>query len=113
MTVNCDYASPDNQLTVNYHFDADSMTIYPVDHPSVVAFLANGGTIGPYTPPAPPLTNGQIDQATMNAALAASGSVFRGLALVVLDLANGVIPIKPATPYTQTQLANLIVAKMR
>jgi hypothetical protein len=53
------------------------------------------------------------DQATLNSMLAAPGSVVRGLALVVLDLANGKIPIGPATPYTPTQLLNLIQAKMR
>jgi hypothetical protein len=57
---------------------------------------------------------GAIDQSTLNAALASEGSVVRGLALVVLDIANGVIPIKTQAPlYTTTQLKNLIKNKMR
>jgi hypothetical protein len=58
MTVFCDYARPDNHDTVNYHFDADSMTVYPADHPDVVAFVAGGGTIAAYvTPPVPPVVD--------------------------------------------------------
>lgn len=54
MTISCDYASPDNHDTVNYHFDANSMTVYPVGYPAVVAFVAGGGTISAYiTPPTP------------------------------------------------------------
>lgn len=62
-------------------------------------------------------SNGQltaIDQAAVNALLMSPGSVVRGLGLVVLDIANGVIPIKTGAPlYTSTQLVNLIVQKMR
>lgn len=55
-----------------------------------------------------------VDQQALNDALAAEGSVVRGLALVVLDIANGVIPIKTGAPlYTTTQLKSLIKAKMR
>jgi hypothetical protein len=59
-------------------------------------------------------TPAQLDQDQLNSALAAEGSVVRGLALVVLDIANGVIPIKTGAPlYTTNQLKNLIKAKMR
>lgn len=62
-------------------------------------------------------SNGQltaIDQAAVNAILVSPGSVVRGLGLVVLDIANGVIPIKTGAPlYTTTQLVSLITSKMR
>lgn len=54
MTISCDYASPDNHDTVNYHFDANSMTVYPVGYPAVVAFVDGGGTIADYITPLPP-----------------------------------------------------------
>lgn len=52
-----------------------------------------------------------VDQATLNAALAAPGSVVRGLALVVLDIAKGVVPIN--ANYTQAQLLAAIQQRMR
>jgi hypothetical protein len=54
VAITCDYRYPDNQDVVNYHFDADSMTFYPADHPDVVAFVAGGGTIHAYITPATP-----------------------------------------------------------
>ena len=56
-------------------------------------------------------TNTEIDQANLNEALAAQGSVVRGLALVVLDIAKGVIPINPN--YTTAQLVAAIQQRMR
>lgn len=53
----------------------------------------------------------QVDQNVLNASLAAPGSVFRGLALVVLDLAKGVIPVDPN--YTTQQLIDAIQQRMR
>jgi hypothetical protein len=56
-----------------------------------------------------------IDQATLNAALAAEGSVVRALALVLLQEIN-TIRTKLPTPlpaYTQNQLVAALKAKMR
>lgn len=71
-----------------YYFDVNSMTVRKPDHPDVVAFLGAGGTIQPYQPPSPPLTSGEIDLNSLNDALAAPGSVFRGFVLVMLDEIN-------------------------
>lgn len=58
MAITCDYANPGDNSLVNYHFDADSMTVYPPDHPDVVAFVEGGGTIAAYiTPAAPPVVD--------------------------------------------------------
>lgn len=53
------------------------------------------------------------DQAELNSALAAEGSVFRALALLVLQEIN-VLRKKAALPeYTQSQLVTALKAKMR
>lgn len=54
MTISCDYASPDNHDNVNYHFDADSMTVVPATDTLVTAFVDGGGTIADYITPASP-----------------------------------------------------------
>lgn len=58
----CDYAAPDN-LTVNYHFDADSVTVRPIADDLISKFLATGGVIGPYVVPPPPDTSAQTRRA--------------------------------------------------
>lgn len=114
MAIFVEYANVADQSLVNYHVDASSMTVLPTTDQRIVDFVSGGGTIGAYiTPPSGP-TPPQIDQAQLNAILSSPGSVVRGLALIVLDIANGAIPIKTGAPlYTTTQLINLIVAKMR
>jgi hypothetical protein len=64
-----------------------------------------------YVPPDPAV----VDQGTLNAALSAEGSVFRALALVLLQEIN-TIRTKLPTPlptYTQAQLVAALKAKMR
>lgn len=54
-----------------------------------------------------------IDQATLNAALAAPGSVVRALALVVLQEINTLRTKAGLATYTQAQLVSALQAKMR
>lgn len=61
------------------------------------------------TLPTPP----QIDQAALNAELAADGSIVRGLALVMLDEINALRTQAGLAVRTQANLKNAIQAKMR
>ncbi len=61
-----------------------------------------------------PIDYAALDQSALNAILASPGSVVRGLALIMLDIANGKIPIKTQAPFYNTaQLIDLIKVKMR
>jgi hypothetical protein len=71
-------------------------------------------TIPPYVAPTPRPV-GEIDQETLNAALAAEGSVVRALALVLLQEINTIrtkLPV-PLPVYTPQQLVAALKAKMR
>ncbi len=67
MTISCDYAKAGDTSKVNYHLDADSMTILPVIDQRVVDFLAGGGVIGAYVVPPPPDTSAADRRAAFKA----------------------------------------------
>ncbi len=79
----------------------------------IAEWEALGNVIPPYV--APVLDLSQVDQDTLNAALAAEGSVVRALALVMLQEINTIrtkLPT-PLSTYTQAQLVAALKAKMR
>jgi hypothetical protein len=113
MTIFCEYANPNDTALVNYHPDTDSVTVIPATDQRVVDFVDGGGVIGPYVTPPPPPPVEQIDQATLNAALSAPGSVVRALALVMLQEINTLRTRAGLAAYTQAQLVTALQAKMR
>lgn len=88
MPLMIDYANPNDTAFVNYHFDADSMTILPVTDQRVADFVTAGGAIGAYqAPPAPP-SQAALDAAAITAQLNALGSFDRALFILVLTQLN-------------------------
>lgn len=67
----------------------------------------------PWVEPTAPKTPGELDQETLNDALLAQGSIFRGLALVLFDEINKIRVDSGKTAYTMTQYRNAVLSKMR
>lgn len=115
MIIRAEYAdqAANAASPVNVFFSVDSMTVVSQADDRLLAFLAAGGTINAYTPPAASPTADQIDQATLNDALAQDGSVVRALAFVMLDEINALRTSAGLPPRTNAQLRAALKAKMR
>jgi hypothetical protein len=102
-----------NGLTVNLFLDAADTVRpgLPIGSDEVLAFLAGGGSIGPYEPPPPPPTLDQMDTASLNDALTAPGTFTRALGEILFGVIKGTIPVTPAL--TKPQFVAMLKAKMR
>lgn len=113
MAITCDYANPTDTSLVNYHLDANSMTVLPATDTLVADWVSAGGVIGPWQAPAAPPTTDQMDTAALNAALTAPGSVMRALGLVVFMEINK-LRVKNGDPaYTMAQFIAALKAQIR
>jgi hypothetical protein len=113
MAIRATFADPSNQ-TVNLWLNDHSVRPgLDAASDEVLEFTGNGGVIGPYEVPPPPLTPSEFDQATLNRELAADGSVLRALAELTLIEINKLRADHSRPAYTKAQFVTALKAQMR